>query len=229
MSLYEVVLNQKLFGQQIVNRWNYVTTDPTTSHLGAFALAIGLGAIQDGDPVAYPTDGLMWKIALLQNSAVSFTQLLIKAIYDPLDFYDQPMTGTLNGQISAAGSLPSFTAFGFYTNRKRTDIARGMKRITGVTTGGTSTSGTIISPLVTPMTNVAIAMTDEITSSDGVNTYHFKPTIIGKKEYTTPAGNRAYEYYDTELLQSAHWYQDFTWTAYENARSQTSRQVGKGK
>ncbi len=229
MALYEVVLNQRLFSQQIVNRWNYQTNDLTTDHLGAFKLAGALGAIQEGDPVAYPTDGLIWKIASLQNSAVSFQQLLIKSIYDPLDFYDQPMSGTLNGQFTAAGSMPSFTAFGFYTNRKRTDIARGMKRIAGVTIGGTSTSGDIISPLVTPMLNVAIAMSADLTDvTDGVTT-HFAPTIVGKEEYTTPAGKRAYKYYPTEILQSAHWYQDFVWTAYANARSQTSRQVGKGK
>lgn len=229
MQLYEVVLNQKLFGQEIVNRWNYVTNDPTTDHLGAFKLAGALGAIQGGDPVSYPTDKLIWKIALMQNSAVQFTQLLVKAIDDPLDFYDQPMVGTLNGQITAAGSMPSFNAFGFYTNRRRTDIARGMKRFAGVTIGGTSTNGEIIAPLVTPMINVALEMTEDQTDvTDGVTT-HFAPTIVSKQKYTTPSGKTAYKYYKPLSTQAEHWYQDFTWTAYPNARTQTSRQIGKGK
>jgi hypothetical protein len=45
MPLYEVVLEQRYYNQQVVNRWNYVGSGTPASVTGSFALLSALGFI----------------------------------------------------------------------------------------------------------------------------------------------------------------------------------------
>lgn len=226
--LYEVALRGTYFGQETINRWNYVTTDPTTDHLGAFKLLGAMGFFQEGDPLAYPTDKLFGKLFACCNSNLAFTDVYAKAIYDPLDFYEQPFNPTVAGGRAASGGDSPTLAFGFVTTRVRTDISRGTKRLPGVSAGDIELGGSIVSGQMDRLRALAIEMQTNIDDVTDSVTTTFKPTIVSKEKYDTSPGRHAYRYYSTLTLQSAHWAQNFQWSPYDKVRTQTSRQYGRG-
>lgn len=226
--LYEVVLQGTYFGNTIVNRWNYKTTDPTTDHLGAFKLLGALGFFQEGDPLIYPTTKMFYKLFNPLAGTMHFNQVTCKAIYDPLDFYDQAFNPSANGGQTSSEGLSPINAAGFRTSRVRTDIARGTKRLCGVPEEATNAGGTINSTWTGYFNTLADAMSESVSDTTEGITTTFKPAIVGKLKYTTPAGNTAYKYYPTEVAQDAHIAMNFEWSLYTQVRSQTSRQYGKG-
>lgn len=226
--LYELVLQATYANQVCINRWNYVSLEDSVSHLGAFALLDALGFFQEGDPLTFPTDKMFYKTFNILAGATQFVEVLAKAVYDPLDFYDQPFNPVVIGGDQASNGLSPTVAYGFSTNRVRQDIARGTKRFVGVSAGHQSGSGVIDGTQMGRLQTLASAMAEEATGNDGTTDIHFKPTIVQKLKYETPSGKFAYKYYSTLELQSAHWYQNFLWTPYPDTRTQTSRQYGRG-
>ena len=234
MALYEVVLQQSYFGQEIINRWNYIGQGTPAAVSGSFALAFALGAIYDAVavPPGYPEDGLMRLIANAQANDVSFDFLSVRNIYSNTDFYETPFLNPLVGSVSGE-SLSPFVAFGFRTNRVRSDIRRGMKRLVGVTVTGVTEGGDIapatMSGLLLP---IAEAMTDILEYNDEGNTLTFTPAIFGRERYL-PDPERpdrpAYRYYPTENEQEDNAATGILWSPYNTARSQTSRQYGRGR
>jgi len=229
--LYEVTLTQNFQNQQVVNRWNYIGSGTPAAVQPSFGLVNALGAVASVG--VYPTDGLMWKLALTQNSGVTFDNLVVKAIYDVLDFYALPFIEPLAGQ-RAGEVLPAFNAMGYRTSRVRQDIRRATKRFTGLNEADT-TGGTITTAFLTgPMANLAVEMADTLTYLDEGNTLTFVPVVVGKQRYDPETGlpsttGSAYRYYPTEVEQLQHIAQGFLWDAYNTVRSQVSRQIGRGR
>lgn len=235
MAIMEVVLEQTYAGQQCINRWNYVASGSPASVTLSFALTSALGAIYDAlaVPPAYPPTGLMRAIAAIQNQGVLFENITVKNLYSVTDFYSTPFINTLTGVDASAGASP-FVAFGFYTNRVRTDVRRATKRFAGVSNQDTDDEGAINAAHAAVMTTVASIMSSNLTYIDEGNTLTFSPCVCGKEKYTVPDSppedpRYAYRYYATEALQLQHTAQGIIWDWYQQVRSQTSRQYGRGR
>lgn len=225
--ILEVVLQQNLRGNTIVNRWNYVSSGTPVGVTNSQALLTAMGAVYNLGTSDFPADTIVKAIAAMQSADVSFVQMYARNIYPGSDFYEIPYGAPVAGQI-AGDSAPPFVAYGLSTTRVSTAVRRGQKRIAGIPNSYVVDGGILDTTAFGLAEDLAELMTDTLSYTDGGNSLSFVPTIIQKKEYETPAGNRAYEYWPTEVEQLAHLAQGFTWFAKEETRSQTSRQYGRG-
>lgn len=225
--LYEVVLDQRFFNQQCINRWNYVNTGSASGVSNSLALLNALGFIADGSG-DFPADGLFSQIGSLVANEVQFIQVTCRAIYDVNDFYAYAFPTGTTGSAGSAGAVAPFDAYGFRTNRIRQDIARGTKRFVGVTEGAINTGGVINTAGLLLMDEVADAMSASVGFPLVSPEVTFTPVIVGKEKYETPSGKFAYRYYETLVSQNAHLASNPVWENYLTMRSQTSRQYGKG-
>jgi len=229
MPIMEVVLQQTYFGQNTINRWNYLASGTPSAVSYSFGLVSALGAIPDTG--VYPVTGLMHLIALIQASGVAFIQLGAKDVYDPIDFYETAFIPAKAGLFNGENMTPA-VALGFRTNRTRTDIRRATKRFVGVTESVSAAGGVIVdAPILAAMDAVAAKMSEVLTFDDEGNTLSFAPIVVSKEEYLpNPANteNVAYRYYETEAEQLTHIMTSITWEKYTTIRTQTSRQYGRG-
>jgi len=227
MVLMEAALRTELAGQECINRWNFVGSGTPAASTMSFALASAMGLVRAPSSPFYPADGYFTVIATLLSQAVTFRELVVKDVYSVTDFYTTPY---INGE-SGAGTglvLSPINAYGFRTNRVRSDIARGTKRLPGVTQSATSDGGTFVTGAVTLLNAIAELMAETITYDDEGNTLTFTPCVVSKQKYTTPSGRSAYQYYPTLTAQMEHVAQGISWEPYSTVRGQGSRQYGKG-
>lgn len=227
MPLYEVVLEQRYYNQQVINRWNYVGTGTPAAVTGSFALLSALGMIPTSNLLADGTVG--GEIQRLQSGQVLFIQATARAIYLDDDFFGNPFYADTVGQTAISGDAMSPTAaFGFRSSRVKQSIRRGYKRFVGVPEGASEGGGVMSSAAQTQMAQLATAMGATLNYTDEGNALSFAPCIAQKEEYTTPSGKTAYKYYATELLQAPHLAVGILWESYRESRTQGSRQYGRG-
>lgn len=227
--LMEVVLSQVYEGQQTVNRWNYVGSGTPAAVTMSFALISALGAIYDG---AYPTDSLLFKLHSLQSNAVTFEGVSARNIYSAVDFYETVFVPALTGANTGEAGSPAL-AYGFRTNRIRTDVARGMKRFAGVTESNMGAGGSV-DVTGSGFTDLIAKMNEVLTYDDEGNTLTFAPAVFGKEKYEVevggvPTGRFAYRYFGTQSEQEDHIAQGIAWQAYDKVRTQVTRQFGRGR
>lgn len=227
-ELYEVVLAQQYFAQDCVNRFNYVGEGTPSGVTGSFALTFALGAILTGDPLDLPVDGFMATLQALQNSQVVFQNVLVRNVYDVNDFYTYAWTTPIVGGVSGGGTSPAI-AFGFSTNRVRADVRRGQKRFVGVSLSDDANGGLWVSGAITRMNALAAKMTDALAYTEGGNSLNFSPAVCKREPYTTPAGNKAYRYHASKTTQLADTVTGVVWNRTVDARTQGSRQYGRGQ
>lgn len=222
--VYEVTLKQSYFGQSCVNRWNYLGTGTPVSVIPAFALLSAMGLIDSSGTLTSATVGGV--LQEFQPPDVHFVQALCRTVTDenPTDFYDYPYPAGVVGSASGGTPMTPFAAYGFFTNRVRTDISRGTKRFVGVREENVDSGGNLGSGTITEMNTMASKMTAVLNYTTGGESLQFAPIICGKLEYTTPSGKRGYKYYSTQALQQEHIAQGIVWTPYDQVRSQVSRQ-----
>lgn len=229
--LFEVVMYQTYYNQLCVNRFNYQSSGTPAAVSLSFALIHALGCIpetQGGTDI--PVDGVLDSIRNVQDSAVAYTSIMAKAIYDVTDFYELPYVNSIPGgrSTSSGGSSPTL-AWGFRTNRVRQDIKRGFKRFVGVAEEGVDPGGIATALYQSDyLTPAAAALGATVTYDDEGNTLTFVPAVAKKEQYTTPSGNTAYRYYETEAEQQANLATGIVWSYYTQVRTQNSRQYGKG-
>jgi len=225
--IYEVVLSQQFFGQLCINRWNYVSSGDSGSTIGSFALLNAMGFVPTSG--AFPADTVAGLIQDNQTPDAVFTNVLIKALYDdPTDFWDQAFPTGVAGQQGSGQSMSPLNAFGFRTNRVRTDVARGTKRFVGISEAVVDGGGIINSGTLAGYDVLAERMSDVLEYTGSGASLSFAPAICGKLEYEAPSGKRAYKYYPSLVTQLAHTAQGIAWAPYNAVRSQTSRQYGNG-
>lgn len=227
--LYEVTLFQSYFGQSCINRWNYLMTGTPAAVQGSFGLISALGAIPAIIDGLFPV-GSVWRIIRDQQSdQVTFTAVVAKAIYDVEDFYELPYVPAKAGNVSGEALSPVM-AYGFRSNRTRTDIRRGTKRFVGVPESYVGSGGVLTGSGPAGVAAVAERMSEPITYDDEGSTLTYSPVIVSKEEYTVPSsGKKAYRYYPTLTEQMEHVAQSILWQPYAQVRSQTSRQYGRGQ
>lgn len=224
MAIYELTLLQEFKGVRTVNRWNYVLTGVPAAVTGSFALTQAFGYMNTTTLKPLTVLGF---IQSCQHSDVKFLNLVVKNLYSSTDFYETPFIAGTAGTITGVEASPPFVSFGFRTNRVRTDVARGTKRFIGLIETWVN-AGELTAPGLTAMNTLAGEMNEALTYSDEGNTLTFSPAVCGKEEYTTPKGTRAYRYHATEEAQMAKTALGVVWQPYATARSQTSRQYGRG-
>lgn len=227
--LYEVTLFQSYYGQSCINRFNYLMTGTPAAVQGSFGLISALGAIPAILDGLFPAGGLWRAIRDQQSDQVTFTATVAKAVYDVEDFYELPYVPAKAGNVSGEALSPVM-AYGFRSNRTRTDIRRGTKRFVGVPEANVGGGGVLVGTGASGASFVAGKMTDPITYDDEGSTLTYSPVIVSKEEYTVPSsGNTAYRYYPTLIEQMEHVAQSILWQPYAQVRSQTSRQYGRGQ
>lgn len=230
-ELYEVVLTQTYYNQRCINRWNYLFSGTPGVSLPSFILARGLGAIESAG--TYPTDKLMRKIAACQVGAVTFQQLTVLNVFDPVDFYQVPFVSPLTGDAASSGEGNSpVLAAGFRTNQIRRDVARGTKRFVGIGEGYIQAGGAVVATSGV-FFDLAGAMSANVVEDDEGTSLTFIPCVAGKQRYNPETGlpsdtGSAYRYFP-EADQFDHVAAGVTWQAYDTIRTQTSRQYGRGR
>lgn len=226
--LYEVVLQGRYYDQQIINRWNYISGTENTAPLGSVGLIGAMGLVWDSVNSTFAVNGIGDRIKAAVQGNYEFVSSIAKAIYDPQDFYETIYPpGVIGDQTSTEGLSPVL-AFGFFTSRVRTDIARGTKRFAGCPEGSVGEGGQIDAGILASLQALADVMADVLTFDPGGGSIAYTPTVVSKEKYTAPSGNPAYRYYASQATQLLHVATGFTWTPYEKVRSQTSRQYGHG-
>jgi len=230
-KLYEVVLQGTLFNQLIVNRWNYRSDGDDVPSKNSFGLVSAMGLIPtSGD---FPASTVGDAMQALASTSMTWQQVICRAVYDPVDFVDIPFVPNAEGDEGAAVSEAPFTAYGFRTNRVRTDIGRGYKRFAGVTEDAVDAGGVIASAVTSSLGALAGFMSDVLSFTESGLTITFTPCVVKKQKYTTPAGNPAYRYIPVadggESAQLDDIATGITWEPYTQVRTQVSRQYGKGR
>lgn len=227
MALYEVVLQQVYDGQECINRWNYVGSGTPAAVSPSFALLSAMGFIA-GESDVFPTGTLFAQLRNLQGETLVYNEVIALNVYDPSDFYTTGFPSGTAGNDSTGGGAAPILAAGFRTNLVRRDIARGTKRFAGVVNGNIGAHGVLNTGYVAIMEAFTPYMDAVLTYDDEGNTLSFSPCVVKKLKYTTPSGKKAYKYYPTYTEQIALVAQGIHWETYNQIRSQTSRQVGKG-
>lgn len=227
--LYEVTLQGRYFNQQVINRWNYLSTGTPAVVTGAFGLAYAFGAIPDGLPPLFPSDSILAAIRQMTTSTMIWTSLTVRAAsdYAPTDFYEAPFGTGLTGNQPAQGESPT-VAFGFRTNIVRTDIRRATKRFAGVGEDVVDAGGVITAGGLGNMTDLAEKMSAVLSYDDEGSVISYAPCVVSKELYHPEPGKNAYRYYPTLSEQLEHVALGIVWSPYTTTRTQTSRQYGRG-
>lgn len=225
MAIMEVILRSVMLGQQCVNRWNYVSSGDEGDVSKSFALVDAMGFVPSaGEP---PADTIMDQLKAMTDASVTFLEVQARDVYSVTDFYTLPFPAAYNGEKTGEASAP-FVAFGFKTNRVRSDIGRGTKRFVGIPEDYLSDGGVLNVDGLAAGVALAGLMSEILLYPDVGDTISFSPAVVKKEAYTTPSGREAYRYRASEALQLAQTAYPVEWEAYTQARSQVSRQIGRG-
>lgn len=228
--LYEVTLSMQYQNQLCEVTWNYVSSTIPTGVLGSLGLLTAMGFIPVDSEGTFPPNTIAALIQASVHTDVFFLQALAKAPndYAVTDFYDYPMPNTPHGVQTGDGMTP-FAAYGLYSSRVVSNIKRGFKRFPGVAESAVGNGGVLTSGQISDLQGICAEMNEVLNYTVDAGTVSYTGCVVSKLKYTTPSGKTAYKYYPTLTEQLEHIAEGIQWTPYDQVRSQTSRQYGKGK
>lgn len=228
MAIMEAIVNQSYYGQLCINRFHYVASGTPAAVTLSFALLSAMGLIpESGSADTFPTGTLGDAMENVQVEAVQYVSSYARDLYSVTDFYEIPYATPVYGDRAGAGLSPAM-ATGFSSSRVRTDIRRGQKRFVGLSENDVDAGGNLASTFGASLTLMADALSETLTFDDEGNTLTFVPAVLGFEEYETESGKRAYKKYADPAVQLSHTAQGMLWTPYTQARTQVSRQYGRG-
>jgi len=228
MPQYEITLEQKFAGQQIINRWNYISGEIPAGQLGALLALVGMGFTPFTDIEPFGPSTFAGIIQPIQAVAVNWVQAVAKNIFDPTDYYAYPFpagTTSTNGGSEAESPV---IAVGFATNRTRSDVRRGQKRFAGLVEGQVGDVGALTSGAVTAWQALGDSMADINLVPVAGSSVSFTPYVFGRKRTVALDGSVTYPYWPTEAEQLAHAMLITAWTVKPQVRTQGTRQYGSG-
>lgn len=226
MPILELTLRAALNGQQHINRFSYVAAGTPAAVSWSYALTNAFGVIPTAG--VYPSPSPFALIRVYTTSSLVFLETEARDCYSDVDFYVTPFAAGVAGTYGGESASPT-VAFGWYTNRIRRDVRRGTRRIGGVseslvTSGGNYTPGGLAA-----LDEIAAQFNRTLTYDDEGNALTFTPVVLGRQRYTAPSGRVAYRLYPTESEQLDHTAVGVVWSPYQQTRTQTSRQYGRGR
>jgi len=232
-ELLEVTLTTAYHAQTFVNRWNYKAegTAPPDGFAWGLNDAMGFHPVGGTPPVGSILEGIMNMVS--QNCAA--VQAICINPYDPEDFDAQPFIPRPIGPYSGQDNAP-FISIGFRTNQTRRDVRRGTKRVGGLTEELFEGGGALTGAAITLADDLAALMNATLSLTVDTATSTYTPCVVKKDKYVVPGSDPerfAYRYLppyddtgrDAQLLLIAT---GLTWEPYSDARSQVSRQYGRG-
>jgi hypothetical protein len=220
--LFEVILRQSYFGRSILNRWHYNGSGTPAAVSMSFALASAFGAIPSIIDGNFEDGTVLGEMFSVQNESLVYQELQVEALYDVTEFYTTPYPTSQNGSQGGEPMSP-FIAYPFRTNRIRTDIRRGFKRICGVSNQYTGDAGVIDGGMPALLDNLATAMSETLEYDDEGNTLTFQPCVLSLELITPVTNPRKYKLYDTEAEQLDHTALGVVFTAGSFVTTQNSR------
>lgn len=227
MPLYELTLRATYFGQQIINKWNYISSGTPAATSISFGLVAAAGFIESVGNWGDLDDGIFGRLRTLQSTQLTYTEVEARNVYDPVDFYVLPFITPIAGQ-DAGEPLSPVMSIGFRTNRTRTDIRRATKRFAGMTETQVGAGGVLVAGTAGAAAIMAGNMSATLDYADEGNSLEFAPCVVSKEKYAPEPGKTAYRYYPTFAEQMEHVMTSITWQAYPQVRTQVSRQYGRG-
>lgn len=225
MPILELTLQQEYFGQNIINRWNYVSTGGSQNSSKAYALADALGFV---NIELIPETGVTFFaiIRTLQNDNVFSSVISVRDVYSDTDFYARELGGVPG--VQGGDTSASFVSFGFRSNQITKRVRPGQKRLVGVRDNDTVSGGAFTPTTTTQLALVASAMSEVRIYDPAGENITFTPAVCARERYTAPSGNPAYRYYPDEATQLANTAIGVQWTPKPSVRSQVSRVIGRG-
>lgn len=228
MAILEVTLRQAYFGQEVINRFHYVSSGTPGAVSLSFALLSAMGFIYASTPPTSSSGLLFGFLRSMQSDELDYIEVEAKNLYSVTDFYTRPWVTPTSGVVGNEPQSPVL-AYGFNTNRVVSNIRRGQRRFCGVDDSTVGEGGALVGSWLTYLATVAESMSDVLEYDDEGNTITFSPAVLSFEKYTTPGGNPAYRPYPTEAEQLTHAALGILWSPKPQARSQVSRQYGRGR
>jgi len=229
MALYELVIDALYYNQQCINRYNFISSGTPASVMGSFALLSGGGFIESGG--AYPTGTFFYHTRRVQSDQVQYRQIVVKNVYDPVDFYSLPYITPTVGLRNSGHPMSPACASGVRTNQVRRDVGRGYKRFVGISEGDVDSGGVLFADMKVLLQELCTNYNAPVTYTDEGNTITFTQAICSKLKYNPDPlkpTKFAYKYYPTLAEQLTHTASGMLWQPYDTMRTQNSRQYGKG-
>lgn len=220
--LYEVLLRQAYQGRSIINRWHYNGSGTPAAVSPSFALASAFGAVPNAGTGAFPDDTIMSALFDVQAESLQYIECSVTALYDVVDFYSVPYPPDQNASQGGTAMSP-FIAYSLSSNRVRTDIRRGFKRIAGVAETYVGTGGVVEAGMPALLTALADLMSDTLTYDDEGNTLSFQPCVLSLELQTPVTNPRRYALYPTLAEQLDHAALGINWTAGAYVTTQNTR------
>ena len=186
-KMFEVTIQGTYLAQQIINRLTFVSDNDLASTATAFSLTRALG-LQASVGLGPLTASAFHRFLQCQTDLYQITQLIVRNLFGPTDFYTAAIAGALwQGEIVAGadGDKP-FVAAKIKTNRVNQDIRRGSLALTPPTEEMSDAAGVITAGYLTTLNNLCIALNAPPSWTDGTDTTQFLPAVLQKDEYEVP-------------------------------------------
>lgn len=229
MAIYEVTLRGSYFGQETINRWDYVSSGTPGGTNAPIALIEQMGGVPIGD--TFPSGTIFLNIRGNVADNYHFEGVQIVNLYDPADFYEFIYSPPIVGEVDASEGLSPINAFGFVSNQVTRAIRKGHKRFAGVPEAAVGDGGVLTGTAITAMTALAVAMSAVLVDDTEGSSLHFTPAILSKEKHAPDSRHAKewYSFYATEADQLAHAAVGVSWAVMPDVRSQVSRQYGRGR
>lgn len=228
MSMYRIVLEGRYGAQQIINEWEWLSSEIPSGQNGAFGLCNVLGFVSGNGIDQFEADTLAGKLRAAQTGDLQYISVVAQNLYSNTDFFTFGYTETIVGQRTGQG-MPPFVAAGFTSDRTRLDIRRGQKRFVGVSETDVDQTGYLNAGGISIWGDVSEVMqVPQIIDLSGTSVT-YTPYVFSKHRVVDPdTGKVTYEKWATELLALDHIARINQWTLKPTVRSQVSRQYGHG-
>lgn len=229
--IFEVVVQSLYAAQVFVNKFNYVA-DVDVAAGGSLALATALGGVYaaEGGLGRPPVGSLFHAWLEAVSNQYELDQLLVRAIKNDNDFYQNPFPNQPNGAFGGDPASPALT-YKLRSTRTTLAIRAGQKAIGGVSEDGMSGGGIISGGMVSRLQALAEEMSVVLATTISAAAVNFSPAVCKLEKYNVPGTSpvrTAYKYYATEAEQIANTAFPVSWNPVNTVRTQTSRQYGRG-
>lgn len=230
MKLMELVLQANTPTGLWINKYNLLNNSLSESTNAALNVIESLG-YDSGTPTTVVANSVLDRYLEMTFTAFEFTQFYCRDIYNVNDFAQVSVSGTgWQGTRAASAYEAPFVAAKIKSTRTRQDIKAGYKALPPMIDGDmTSATGALATTYITLMTALCTALSNGTSPFVGVTQAFFGWCIVGKEEYTTPSGKKAYRYYEDPAVQATHLTGPVTWAPIERATSQNTRKFGRGR